>query len=76
MADGTFAWFNAKKGYCFISFAEGGQNPAVRFSCIDRGGYGVLEEGQRLIFEVGATAIGPRAAPVRPAKVRTSRSRE
>ena len=65
MANGTVKWFNAEKGFGFIT-AEGGQDVFVHYSAIDMSGYKVLEEGQRVVFEVGAGAKGPQAESVRP----------
>ena len=53
-------------GYGFTTVAEGGQDLVVHCSSVDRGGYEVLKEGQRLIFNVGARAKGPRAEAARP----------
>ena len=66
MANGTVKWFNAEKGFGFIT-VEGGQDVFVHYSAIDMTGYKVLEEGQRVVFEVGAGAKGPQAESVRPA---------
>ncbi len=66
MANGTVKWFNAEKGYGFIT-VEGGQDVFVHYSAIDMSGYKVLEEGQRVVFEVGSGAKGPQAESVRPA---------
>jgi cold shock protein len=65
MANGTVKWFNAEKGFGFIT-VEGGQDVFVHYSAIDMTGYKVLEEGQRVVFEVGAGAKGPQAESVRP----------
>ena len=65
MANGTVKWFNAEKGFGFIT-VEGGQDVFVHYSAIDMTGYKVLEEGQKVVFEVGAGAKGPQAESVRP----------
>jgi CspA family cold shock protein len=65
MANGTVKWFNAEKGFGFITI-EGGQDVFVHYSAIDMTGYKVLEEGQRVVFEVGSGAKGPQAESVRP----------
>jgi CspA family cold shock protein len=65
MANGTVKWFNAEKGYGFITVEGGGQDVFVHYSAIDMGGYKVLEEGQRVIFEVGTGSKGPQAESVR-----------
>ena len=64
MANGTVKWFNAEKGYGFITVDGGGQDVFVHYSAIDMGGYKVLEEGQHVIFEVGTGAKGPQAESV------------
>jgi CspA family cold shock protein len=66
MAIGTVKWFNAEKGYGFIT-VDGGQDVFVHYSAIDMAGYKVLEEGQQVVFEVGTGSKGPQAEAVRPA---------
>jgi len=65
MANGTVKWFNAEKGYGFITLDEGGQDVFVHYSAIEMNGYKVLEEGQKVTFEVGQGAKGPQAESVR-----------
>jgi CspA family cold shock protein len=65
MAQGTVKWFNAEKGYGFITVDGGGEDVFVHFSGIDMSGYKVLEEGQAVVFEVGTGAKGPQAEAVR-----------
>ncbi len=67
MAKGTVKWFNAEKGYGFITLDEGGQDVFVHFSAIEMTGYKVLEEGQKVVFELGQGAKGPQAESVRVA---------
>ena len=67
MARGTVKWFNAEKGFGFITVDEGGQDVFVHYSAIDMQGYKSLEEGQAVTFEVGAGQKGPQAESVRPA---------
>ena len=66
MANGTVKWFNAEKGYGFIT-VDGGQDVFGHYSAIDMTGYKVLEEGQQVVFEVGTGQKGPQAEAVRPA---------
>jgi CspA family cold shock protein len=66
MAQGTVKWFNAEKGFGFITTDDGGQDVFVHYSAIDMPGYKVLEEGQAVSFEVGAGPKGPQAESVRP----------
>lgn len=65
MATGTVKWFNAEKGYGFIS-QEGGTDVFVHHSAIMMDGYRSLEEGQAVEFEVQEGQKGLQAANVRP----------
>ncbi|PZU36692.1 MAG: cold-shock protein [Microbacterium sp.] len=65
MAQGTVKWFNAEKGYGFITVADGGQDVFVHYSNIDMTGFRVLEEGQAVEFTVGSGQKGPQAESVR-----------
>ena len=51
MKKGTVKWFNAEKGYGFLSNDEGGEDVFVHFSAIQTEGYRTLEEGQKVEFE-------------------------
>lgn len=64
MATGTVKWFNAEKGYGFISQAEGA-DVFVHYSAIQMNGYRSLEEGQQVEFEVQEGPKGLQAASVR-----------
>ena len=66
MATGTVKWFNAEKGYGFISQSDGA-DVFVHFSAIEMNGYKSLEEGQAVEFEVQQGPKGLQAANVRPA---------
>ena len=63
MNKGTVKWFNAEKGYGFIT-GEDGNDVFVHFSAIQSEGYKTLEEGQEVEFEVVQGAKGPQAANV------------
>ncbi|MCT4632578.1 MAG: cold-shock protein [Firmicutes bacterium] len=58
--NGTVKWFNAEKGYGFIT-GEDGQDVFAHFSQINADGYKTLEEGQEVSFEVGQGQKGPQA---------------
>jgi len=64
VAVGTVKWFNAEKGYGFIT-REGGPDVFVHFSAIEGTGYRSLEEGQRVEFEVTSGPKGDQAQGVR-----------
>ncbi len=51
MNNGTVKWFNAEKGYGFISNDNGGEDVFVHFSAIQADGFRTLEEGRKPIFE-------------------------
>lgn len=63
MKQGTVKWFNAEKGYGFISVKDE-DDVFVHFSAINSEGYKTLEEGQSVEFEVVEGAKGPQAANV------------
>src|SRR5690348_11848587 len=52
MTIGTVKWFNADKGYGFITPAEGGDEVFVHFSAITAEGYRSLNEGAKVEYEV------------------------
>jgi cold shock protein len=65
LATGTVKFFNAEKGFGFISREEG-DDVFVHFSAIEGTGYKSLEEGQRVEFDVGPGQKGDEARNVRP----------
>lgn len=66
MATGTVKWFNAEKGYGFISQSDGQPDLFVHFSAIRSSGYRSLEEGQAVEFDVQQGQKGLQATDVRP----------
>ena len=54
MNNGTVKWFNAEKGYGFISNDNGGNDVFVHFSAIVGDGYKTLVEGQKVTYDVEA----------------------
>lgn len=60
---GTVKWFNAEKGFGFISRDEG-DDVFVHYSSIMDSGFRSLDEGQRVEFTVGEGRKGPQATEV------------
>ena len=63
MAVGTVKWFNAEKGYGFIS-QENGPDVFAHFSEIQADGFKSLDEGQKVEFEVTEGNRGPQASNI------------
>jgi CspA family cold shock protein len=62
---GTVKFFNAEKGYGFISI-EGAKDVFVHYSNIQGSGYRTLEEGQKVEFDIAPGRKGDEAQNVRP----------
>lgn len=65
MATGTVKWFNAEKGFGFISPDDGSADVFVHYSEIQGSGFRTLEENQQVEFEIGEGSKGPQAQQVR-----------
>jgi CspA family cold shock protein len=65
VTQGTVKFFNAEKGYGFIS-RDQGDDVFVHFSQIQGDGYKTLEDGQRVEFDVAPGRKGEEAQNVRP----------
>ncbi|MDR7484336.1 MAG: cold-shock protein [Armatimonadota bacterium] len=63
MVTGTVKWFNAEKGYGFIS-VDGGKDVFVHYSAIQADGFRSLQQGQQVRFEIVEGQKGPQAANV------------
>tara|TARA_B100000965_G_C19088001_1_gene539306 strand:+ start:274 stop:471 length:198 start_codon:yes stop_codon:yes gene_type:complete len=57
---GTVKWFNAEKGFGFITTDEG-NDVFAHFSQINKEGFKTLEEGEKVSFDVVEGAKGPQA---------------
>jgi CspA family cold shock protein len=64
MTTGTVKFFNAQKGFGFIS-REGGPDVFVHFSNIEGNGYKSLDEGDHVEFEIAQGRKGDEAQKVR-----------
>ena len=60
---GTVKWFNADKGFGFIT-TESGTDVFAHYSQIQKDGFKTLEEGQAVSFEVVDGAKGPQAEAI------------
>ena len=63
MANGTVKWFNATKGFGFIT-SEDGQDLFAHFSAIQSDGFKSLDEGQKVKFDVEEGQRGPQAVNI------------
>ena len=59
MSKGTVKWFNADKGFGFITPDDGGKDLFVHHSQIKSDGYASLNDGQAVEYEVGQGEKGP-----------------
>ena len=66
MNNGTVKWFNADKGFGFIT-AEDGKDVFAHFSAIQSDGFKSLDEGQKVTFDIEQGDRGPQAANIQKA---------
>lgn len=67
MTIGTVKFFNANKGFGFISPEDGGKDVFVHSTAIETAGMSVLAEGQRVSFEIQSDVKGPKAVNIQKA---------
>jgi len=63
---GKVKWFNAEKGFGFITPEDGSTDVFAHFSAIQGKGYRSLDEGQEVEYEVKEGPKGPQASEIRP----------
>jgi len=61
---GLVKWFNADKGFGFITPDDGSKDVFVHFSAIQGDNYKTLDEGQKVSFTIESGAKGPAAGNV------------
>ena len=64
MSEGTVKWFNAEKGFGFITPDGGGPDLFVHHTAIQGQGFKTLDENQRVSFEMTQGQKGPQATQV------------
>lgn len=66
MYTGKVKWFNAEKGFGFITYSGSKKDIFVHFSAINVEGYKTLEDGQEVTFDIVENERGQQAANVTP----------
>lgn len=68
MSTGTVKWFNATKGFGFITPDDGGPDVFLHISAVQRAGLQAVSEGQKLSYDLQVGRSGKNeAANIKPA---------
>ena len=62
MSTGTVKWFNPAKGFGFIEPEDGSKDAFVHISAVEKAGLNVLNEGQKVSYELQAGQNGKSSA--------------
>ena len=62
MTEGTVKFFNAQKGFGFITPDNGGGDAFVHISAVEASGLGMLNEGQRVSYDLEDDRKGKQSA--------------
>ncbi len=64
MATGTVKWFDATKGFGFITPTEGGKDVFAHHTAIQGEGFKTLDENQAVTFDIVEGDKGPQASNI------------
>ncbi|HEX9808004.1 MAG TPA: cold-shock protein [Alphaproteobacteria bacterium] len=64
MTKGTVKFFNATRGFGFISPEDGSKDVFVHISAVEQAGLARLDEGQKVSFDIVPDARGPKAVNI------------
>jgi|TARA_Y100000389_G_scaffold199555_1_gene238172 CspA family cold shock protein len=64
MATGTVKWFDATKGFGFITPTEGGKDVFAHHTAIQGDGFKTLDENQAVTFDIVEGDKGPQASNI------------
>ncbi len=67
MTTGTVKFFNAAKGFGFITPDDGSKDLFVHISAVEGSGLGHLTDGQKVSFDVEQDTRGPKAVNLQEA---------